>query len=328
MSLRIIRSFETIPVEHPIFLLGGDPGICKSSLGYSARQPLTLDFDQGAHRAANRQDTLRIGSIVAVEQHRKDFPEGHPEHGKLVTLDEFQKFVEEGGLDPYRSVVPDTVGRCLDVMAADIAHREPKKAPRGVLTQQGWGALKSEFAQWISGLRNRGKDILLITHVKEERGDARVVRADIAGGSLNEVLKIADFVGYVFMDGKQRVIDFNPSELWPGKNPAQWPRQDIPPVEKAQTFMADLFDKGRLALGKISEASAKLAQQVEDWRADIETYTKVEEFNRAVPKIQALGPAIAPQVGHLLKVAASKRGFAIENKQFVEKKLELVESFL
>jgi hypothetical protein len=101
-----------------------------------------------------------------------------------------------------------------------------------------------------AALRGLGKDVLLIAHDKEDKdGDTRIVRPDIVGGSYAEVMKVADFVGYLQMSGKDRVLDFNPTDRWIGKNPAGWAPFKLPPVAKAQEFMAELFDEGPEALG-------------------------------------------------------------------------------
>lgn len=297
--MRIIKGTESIGVEHPVFLIFGQPGICKTSLAYSTHNPLLLDFDQGAHRAANRRDTLQIGNWDDVAELMADAK----------------------ALEPYGTVIPDTVGRCLDVMTADIASNDPKKAPGGNLSQQGWGVLKNRFRSWTSQLRALGKDVLLVAHDKEEKdGDTRIVRPDIVGGSYGEVMKVADFVGYVYMAGKDRVLDFSPTDRWVGKNPAGWPPFKVPPVGKAQDFMADLIDRGREALGNISEESAKVTAQVYEWRTKIDNFTKPDECTAAIPVVKALAPILAPQVSKLLLEKAKALGFLFDTKtkQFVE----------
>ena len=291
--MRIIKSTDSIPVDHPVFLLFGQPGICKSSLGYSAKDPLTLDFDRGAHRAANRRDTLVIDSWADVNE----------------------LMANSAALEPYATIVPDTVGRCLDVMTAHIISESPKLGPNGNLSQQGWGVLKNRFRTWTSQLRALGKDVLLIAHDKEDKdGDTRIVRPDIVGGSYGEVMKVADFVGYCYMSGKDRILDFNPTDRWVGKNPAGWAPYKVPPVGKAQAFMADLFDKGRAALGAISDVSATIAQQVDEWRLNIDTFTTADEFNRAIPEIKKLSAIQQPQVAKLLMDAAKSRDILFNAK--------------
>jgi len=277
--MHIIKATDPIAVEHPVFCWFGQPGIGKSSLGYSTTDPLLLDFDSGAHRASNRRDTLLIATWADVTD----------------------LMASSTALDPYRTIVVDTVGRCLDLLTADIIEQSPKYARDGNLTQQGWGVLKVRFRTWMTQLRTLGKDVALIAHQKEDKdGDTTIVRPDITGGSFGEVMKTADFVGFVYMRGKDRVIDFNPTDRWLGKNPAGWKPLLVPPVEKASAFMADLFVQGRAALGTISDASAKVAQQVYEWREQIDTFTTVEEVNRAISPIQKLPAVAAPQVKKLL----------------------------
>lgn len=289
--MRIIKAVDTIPVEHPVFLIFGQPGICKSSLGYSMKDGLTLDFDKGAHRAANRRDTLVIdGWKDAIEL--TDSPDA---------------------LDPYASLTVDTVGRCLDVMIAHLAAADPKKFPGGNPSQQGWGVLKNTFRAWIANLRTKGKDVLLIAHDKEDKdGETRVVRPDIVGGSYGEVMKISDFVGYAYMNGRDRVLDFNPTDRWVAKNPGGWQPFKVPPVAKAQDVMAGLFDQGRLALGSISEASAAVAQQVEEWRDRIAGLTSADECNAAIVEIKKLPMLIQAQVAKSLMDYAGTAGISFD----------------
>jgi hypothetical protein len=291
--VRIIKATETIPVDHPVFMIFGQPGIGKSTLGYSTKAALTLDFDRGAHRAANRGDTLVIDSWTDIEELMKG----------------------EDSIAPYSTFVVDTVGRCLDVLTAHLAKQDPKKFPGGVPGLQGWGALKNNFRSWVSALREMGKDVLLIAHDKEDKdGDTRIVRPDIAGGSYAEVMKVADFVGYVQMSGKDRVLDFNPTDRWIGKNPAGWKPFKLPPVAKAQTFMAELYDEGRTALGNMSDESAKIVQTVEDWKLAIADYTKPDEVNRAIGEIAKLAPVVAPQVKKILNDRAKALEFLWDAK--------------
>jgi hypothetical protein len=294
--MKIIKGTEAIPVAHPVFLIFGQPGIMKTSLGYSMKDPLLLDFDNGAHRAANRRDTLQIGKWADVVELTPEI------------------------LEPYQSITVDTVGRCLDMITADIAVTDPKKAPGGNLSQQGWGVLKNRFKSWTSQMRVFGKDVLLIAHDKEEKdGDTRIVRPDIVGGSYGEVMKVADFVGYAYMSGKDRILDFNPTDRWVGKNPARWEPFKVPPVAKAGGFMAELVDMGRAALGSISEESAKIAAHVSEWRGKIDTYTTVAEINRAVEDSQKLPAIMAPQVKTLILAKATELKFTFDKaaKKFV-----------
>jgi hypothetical protein len=277
--MQIIKSTDPIEVPHPVFMMFGQPGICKSSLGYSMKDALALDFDLGSHRAKNRKDTILVPTWGVVEE----------------------LLANQRALDPYAAIVVDTVGRCLDVMIADMAIKSPKLAPGGNPSQQGWGQLKSRFRTFIQTIRASGKDILLIAHDKEDKdGDVRVVRPEIVGGSYGEVMKSADFVGYLYMSGTQRILDFNPTERWVGKNPAQWPPFQVPEVAKATTFFAKLYAQGRDALGKISEASADVAKIVEAWQARVAECSSAADCNKLLAELATLPPAIKPQAAQVL----------------------------
>jgi hypothetical protein len=298
--LKIVKGHEAIPVDHPVFLLFGQPGICKTSLGYSTAEPLLRDYDKGAHRAVNRRDTLVIESWADVVESNS-----------------------AEALAPYKTVVEDTVGRTLDLITADIAATDPKKAPGGNLSQQGWGVLKNRFRTHIATLRALGKDVLLIAHDKEDKdGDTRIVRPDIVGGSYGEVMKSADFVGYLYMSGKDRVLDFNPTDRWVGKNPAGWAPFKVPTPEKAQDFMAELMNRGRQALGAISEASAQVMQQVDTWRLKIASLTTAKELNEQIPLANALAAILQPQVKRLMLDRAKAIGLEFDRAtaQFVAPK--------
>src|SRR5690606_38238567 len=58
MALKITKASDPLTVEQLIVCIYGPPGLGKTTLGFSARKPLLLDFDRGAHRAA---ENPRVG---------------------------------------------------------------------------------------------------------------------------------------------------------------------------------------------------------------------------------------------------------------------------
>lgn len=288
--MRIIRSTEAMPVAQGRMLVFGPPGIGKTTLGQTADDPLTLDFDHGSHRVQNRKDVLDIHTWRDVDE-----------------------LTASSALDPYKTIVVDTVGRCLDLLSADIIEQTPKLGNGGVLTQQGWGVLKGRFKSWMATVGNMGKDIVLIAHDKEDKdGDTRIVRADIAGGSYGEVMKLVDFVGYLSIQGKNRVLDFNPTEKWHAKNPAGWGPLVVPSYVKEPRYLASLLSKGREALGTIGAESAAVASAVADWSAVIAGYNTAEEMNKAMPELLKLPPMVQAQVKKILWDHVKAKGYAYD----------------
>lgn len=291
-TLRIIEPTETVPVDHPIFLIFGQPGVCKTSLGYSAENAILLNFDteSAIARAVNRGRTINV-----------------------LTIEDLRALEDASILDPFSTIVIDPVGSCVNLMSADIIDRTPKYGRDGGLTLQGFGALKSRFRIWITRLRAMNKNIMFIAHHKEDKnGDTVFVRPDITGASRDLVLQLSDFVGFLYMHGKERVLDFSPTEGWFGKNPAQWAPWRVPAPEKARTFMAQLFAEGRAALSKVSEASAAIANQVQDWYAQISTFSTLDEFNCAAEQIRKLTPPVQPQVVRMILDHAKTTGFVYD----------------
>lgn len=296
--MRIIKPTDSIPVDHPVFLIVALIGTGKSSIG-SSFNTLLLDFDHGAHRAVNRRDVAQIDAWRDVDLSR-------------------------AALSRYSGVTIDTAERCLGMMTAAIIEENPKHGFNGVLTSKGWGVLKQRFGSMFDTLQSYGLDVLLLAHAKEVRdGDVRQIRADIPGGSYGEVLKRADFVGYLSIQGGRRMLDFNPTDKFIGKNPAGWAPIVVPPAEHAQSFMAELFEEGRQALGRKSEASARIAAAVERWQAEIATFRTAEQFTAGYERLRALKAtdlAVYTQAYHVLSVAAKTAGmrFAADAGGFVD----------
>jgi AAA domain-containing protein len=306
MPVKVIRSTDAMTVAHPAFLIySSTPGVGRSSLAYMTRKPLLLDFDKGAHRAGNRRDTVQPETWADVEE--------------LLRSDVIAE---------YETIVMDTVGRFLDLLTVDIIEKNPKHGRGdGTLAQQGWGALKSRFKTTLDRLSSRGKDLVMVAHGKEEKdGDNVIMRPDIQGGSYGEVLKSADFVGYLYMQGKgERALDFSPTERWIGKNPGGWATFKVPVYGKDTEFLSHLIDEARSVLGRISEESAAAAQLIAEWRGKVEAFTTAKEMTAAVPDVSKIEPVIVrEQVKRALWGRAKGAGLAWDagKKAFVTAKKE------
>lgn len=294
--IRLVKATDPIVVERPIFLLYGGAGRGKTTLGYSAPTPLLLDFDRGAHRAAFRADTVSIDRW-----------------GDIVTL-----LQQPSTLDPYETIVLDTVGRCLDLMTVDLLTAQPRLARDGVLTQQGWGVLRLRFKTFVDQLRATGRHVLFLAHEREDReGEERLLRPDVPGGSYGELLKSTDFIGWIGIQGRdQRVLDFSPTEQRIGKNPGNWPPMPIPLAE-CRDLLTRLFAQAREVLGRVSAEAASLQQQVQTWEATIEASETAEALTEALAAIQQAPPTVQPFAKRALWARAKALGFTYRNQQFV-----------
>jgi hypothetical protein len=261
MSLKIIKASEPMPISNIVLTVYSQPGLGKSSLSFTADSPLLLDFDHGSYRAAVRGDSVPVGPWSDVAG------------------------MNAADLEPYKTIIVDTAGRVLDALALDIIAGNPKMGRAdGSLSLQGFGALKSRFAQWQSFLRSQGKDIVLVCHMDEQKnGDDTNERIDAQGSSKNEIYKSSDAMCRIRLDAKdQRYLDFDPRQGGFGKNPAQLPRMPFPHPDKNPRFLAEVIDQIKGSINKLTEEQAQAVKETEEWTAALAEANTIELFNSAV----------------------------------------------
>lgn len=287
MSLKITRAAEPITVDRLNVCLYGQPGAGKSSLAFTADAPLLLDFDRGAHRAANRKDIVQVTAW-----------------GDVAGMD-------AGDLADYRTVVVDTAGRALDVLTADIIRRNPKAGRGGALTLQGYGTLKSEFVAWLKMLNGFGKDVVLIAHMDEQRnGDDVLERLDVQGGSKGEIYKAADAMGRIFVKGNKRELDFTPREHSFGKNPGQLDVLEIPHPDRDPEFLAGVIQAIKDKLNALTAEQVEAQANLEHWRVIIADLAAAEDFNGLLDQIKEQPKAVQALFAH----TAQERGLTFDKR--------------
>ena len=266
MALRITRSADPITVDRLNVCIYAPPGIGKTSLAFTADSPLLLDFDNGAHRAANRRDAVRIASWDDVAG------------------------ITAADLEPYSTVVVDTAGRALDTLSADIIRSNPKHGRGGVLTLQGYGELKSRFTSFLKLLNGFGKDVILIAHMDEQRsGDEIIERLDVQGGSKNEIYKAADAMGRISIVNGQRWLNFSPTDASFGKNPGQLEPLLIPHSDKPEfaCFLAGVIDRIKDRLNALSDEQREAMAVLEGWREKLAGVGDADGINALVGEAKA-----------------------------------------
>lgn len=284
MPAQLIQETDALEVSALCVLIYGPPGVWKTSLAQTAEKPLTLDFDKGIHRAGNRKAALRFGSWGEVNE------------AATKTI-----------IGDHKTIIVDTVGRMLDVIALDVMDRDPKAKTRsGDLSITGWGALKGTFARWMGQLRLAGKDVVMIAHEKEEKdGDLRVFRPDIQGGSYGEVMKFTDLVGYMNITRGQRFLNFNPTDSTTGKNSAGFPPFEVHNLGESPKYLAGLLADAKASIGRTAVNSAALAGEVQPWLDWMESYPPLADFNAKLPGLKDLTPKAKGQVWNAVKAHAA-----------------------
>lgn len=287
MSIKIIRATDPIVVKNVRVLIYGQPGLGKTSMAFTARTPLCLDFDKGSHRSKQRKDVLEIDQWADVMELMKD----------AATL-----------LAAYDTIIVDTVGRCLDIISQHLMRENYKLGNKnGALTMQGWGELKGVFGQWMRQLTLLGKDVILIAHDKEDKdGDTKYLRPDVQGGSYAEVMKTVDFAGYLQMVNNQRNLNFNPTDRWIGKNAADLPVVSIPDFAEQPDYFARVIEHMKRSLSTTGTISAEVSDTVTTWRDTIDGFVQASEFNAILPQVNSMTGTVKVQVGALIKARREK----------------------
>lgn len=292
--LKIIKESDPITVTQLTICLYAIPGVGKTTTAFTAEAPLLFDFDKGSYRARNRKDVVGIDTWADIS---------------AVTVED---------LKPYKTIVIDTAGRALDMLSQDIIAKNPKLGYNGALSLQGFGQLKAQFTSWLKFLRAQGKDVILIAHSDEkQQGDAVIERLDIQGASKNEIYKSADAMGRITLVNGVRTLNFSPSDVGFGKNPAQLPVLQIPEVDVQPQFFAGVIKDIKDKLNQQTEAQKATVQKMDGWREKFTSFKTLDEFNGAIQEAANSDPAVRSNVGRLLTAEARKHGFELDKTKGV-----------
>ena len=263
MALNIIDGGDTV-VEHLLSVITGRENGGKTSLALTSNKPVLLDFDDGHHRAGNRQGkaVVRCKSWADVDD---------------MTAADFK---------PYKTAVVDTVGTAIDSMASDIIRRESKYSMAGgALSIQGYGVLKSRFRRWLDDLQALGMDVILVAHLDEEkRGDQIVSRLLASGSSKQEIYRRADLMGRIFIKGDKRILSFNPTEVDHGKN-CGLPDRFVPVPGKEPEFFANVLKEAVILLNDNQDSMDKEQRRLEDLRKHLDGLKSGADLNRLLDKM-------------------------------------------
>lgn len=280
MALNIVTSMQPLNVENIITFIYGDPGIWKTSLAFTAKNPILFDFDKGAYRASNRKDTVQIGKWQEV--------------ATFTAQD----------LASYDTIIIDTAGRALDMIIDSLKTDSRNTTRGGQLSMQGYGKLGGIFTDWLKMLRGMGKDIVLLAHASEDKdGDNVIKRPDMVGGSKKEAYKIADMMAYMTtqqsQNGDIKVLNFMPSSTYLAKDSGQIGNVQIVPMKDAPNQLANIIQATKDHINSLSAEAAKAQKELDDLRNDLldaETTSDLDELKADLDKSHILYKEMALSV--------------------------------
>jgi hypothetical protein len=293
--LKITRSIDPIQVKTIITTLYAQPGLGRTTMGYTAEDPILLDFDQAAHRAKNRKDTVLIQNWADVDK------------------------MDQADFAPYKTAVIDTVGRLLDHMTVSILNGEVKNGNRaGGLSLQGYGVLKTTFVAWLNKLRSFGLDVVLLAHMDEQKdGESKTERLDIQGGSKNEVYKVSDAMGRIYMENRKRILNFSPSDVAFGKNPGQLEPMEVPHFDKMSGFLAGIIKATKDAINKQTAEQMEVQALLADWKLKVDGAKKPEDFDALVPVSKEIDERVRENAKRILVTTARNLGIGFDKDKGV-----------
>lgn len=259
MALKIISESDPYEVKSITAVIYALPGIGKTSIGFSADQPLLLDFDRGSYRSAFRKSTVPVESWHDIQK---------------ITSDD---------LKAYKTLVIDTPGRAVSLLAKHLIDDDPKNGSAGKLNQNGWGNLGISFRAWLDFVKNTGLDIVMLEHVSEgtnNKGEGKD-RLDVGGKSGSEILKTSDAIAKLYLEAGKRKLNFNPHEADLGKNPAGLPVLDVPDFKDEPNFLGKVIADIKKAINSKTPEQEAAASVMESLVALARAATDSESLTKA-----------------------------------------------
>lgn len=271
MALNIITADQPLNVSAIITYIYADPGLGKTSLGFTADKAVLFDFDKGSHRTGE----LRRGAVIQVQQW-KDVADLTPQD-----------------LASFNTVVIDTVGAMLESIKTHLLLTKNNKQQDGSLKLKAQGLANQTFKQYVNTLISLGKDVVFIAHASEDHNNDQIIyRPELGGKNRNELYRIADIMGYLTTvttgEGKNaRVINFKPSPTHHAKNSGAlggdtgeiW----IPDLKVNPTFLADLITQAKAHINTLTPeqlAHNKALEDFENFKQSCDEAMYASDFNQ------------------------------------------------
>lgn len=271
----ITKADEPITVENLCFTIYSNPGLGKTSLAFTASNPLLLDFDKGSYRAVDRKAVVQVSQWSDVAG------------------------ITKADVAEFDTIIIDTVGKALDFLAADIIRQKPSLGYGGALNQQGWGQLGVRFRAFLKLLIGLGKDVIMIAHMDEKTdGDAIKERLKIQGGTKDLVLTDSDVIARISIYNKERHLVFSPTETSFGKDPASLNDVLIPDASEPEfaTCIADIMADIKAGLNSLSEAQIERKSEVEWFEEHLPKMLTAQEINAVLGRAKKVGRDVSKMV--------------------------------
>lgn len=287
----VIRKGEQFPKRSVIIVLYGSAGVGKTSLANTSHNPLLIDCDRGADRAANRAETTIIAK--SWEEIQQD-----------------QNEIYNAG-----TVIIDTAKAVLDDFLTSYVISKDRRLETNKLKM--YGEIGDHFKRFVNKCREADVDIIIVAHAKEEKdGDMIKFSPDVTGQSKELILRIADQVGYISMINGIRTIQFEPNDNRIGKNVAKLENIQIPnnTLPEFATCMADIIQTVKDEIQVITQDQQKAVETAQQYQERINGVTNAIEMNVIVDEVNNLDKKLQSPIKKYMMAKAKEVEIAINPK--------------
>lgn len=285
----IIRANQSFPARPVVLLIYGVPGVGKTSLACTSDNPILIDCDRGADRAALRKDTLVCSRWEDITAEKETFKR-------------------------YNTVIIDTAKAALDDFLYDYAIRTDDASKKNKL--KAYGLIGDEFKKFVSYLRAINADLIILAHAAEDKdGDDRIFYPSVTGQSKDLVQRIADQIGFLsYGADNSRVLHFQKNHRIVAKDTARLGDLVIPDVSDSiyATAMANIIAATKSRIQERANAQNAALDAVKAAEEAVAGVVDAASADAALKAVNACPAADARPLKTRLGAAAKKLNLAFD----------------
>ncbi|WP_336152098.1 ATP-binding protein [Acinetobacter sp. 99] len=279
MAINIISPTQPITVNAIKVYFYGDPGMYKTTLGMTANKALIIDADKGAYRTGvNRR------ADVVVAECWNDIVNISPDD-----------------LEPYQTVVFDTIGRVLDLIKSHLANDSKNTKGDGTLKLNVQGVANNMFSTFVNRIISTGRDVVFIAHATEDKNDnLTLIRPDLGGKNRQEIYRLCDAMAYLCLETnkkgvQERVLKFQSQEGYHSKDAGGLGNVPIPDLRESQhsNFLGGLIENVKTTLNTMTpeqQEVQKLKLEWEQWNKSCSEAKFPSDFNTLMAELNQEHP--------------------------------------
>lgn len=215
-------------------IISGQPGLGKTTLALSAPKPFLFDIDNGVDRV--KAEHRRITSNVS-------------------SYEEFLEDMKSAEYKEAETIIIDTGGTLVQLMKPWAKKQDARAAKNGMAM---FGVIKQEFDRLCYQIKNQDrKHLVVVFHTTEQvKGDTIQTRLSCEGSAKDIVWTPADFGGHMFVENRQRMIGFSPTDEYFAKGcfgiTGAIPVPQLQPG-KPNVFLTNLFQTAQQRISEETE---------------------------------------------------------------------------